>query len=234
MQTTRPQTMLRLMSGPAIAVLIASCLASAALAAQKTESLYEASLDINGDGKADKAVIVLFGPGRTDFHELTKERYGLSTDERVELWIFLGKGAQATDLAITPDFVKPDIIDPERTPWVQPLETNSSGSLMVSAAHQWGASKDWTEVLTIAFRRGELVVAGYDMGWSWNTWRADDSFQTLEGECAINFLTGKGTLTKDGGEPQPVDGAFELVKLKDWNQTHRPAACDFTVNDGDD
>lgn len=224
------QRLLQHISGLGIALLSAPHMA---LAAEKIEPLYEASVDIDRNGKRDKAVIVLIGPGRTDFHELTKERYGLSPDERVELRLYLGKGAQATDLSITPDFVKTNIVDLERTPWVQPLEANVNGSLIVSAAHQWGASKDWAEVVTIAFRDGDFVVAGYEMGWYWNTWLANDSLETLESECEINYLTGRGTLSKDGGDPKPIQEVFRLIKLKDWNADSRPTVCDFTVDDGD-
>ena len=70
-----------------------------AYADDKREALYDVVLDFNHDGVADRAVLVLVGPGRTDFGELTKERYGLSEGERVELAIYLGGGSAPVDPA---------------------------------------------------------------------------------------------------------------------------------------
>ena len=198
-----------------------------AFGAEKTEALYEASLDIDRDGKSDKAVIVLTGPGRSDFDELTRERYWLAETERADLWIYLGGGTDVTDLATRPDFIKKGLVNRERTPWIEPPKATAQGSLAISAAHQWGASKDWVEVLTIAFRKGDFVVAGYEMGWSWNSLLADGTFETLEGECEINFLTGKGTLAENGDGPKPLKGHFKPVKLKDWSDADRPRVCGF-------
>jgi hypothetical protein len=203
-------------------------------AAAKSEVLYQASLDINRDGKLDKAALVLVGPGRSDFHQLTKDRYGLSEDERIDLHIYLGKGGENADLRQQPDFVKQRIADPERVPWVQPLEVTKSGSLLISAAHQWGASRDWTEILTVVYRNGEPVVAGFTMGWYWNSLLADETFETLEGECDINFLTGSGTLTKDADKPQPIKAAFKPVKLVEWTSANIPQACDSWQSQDDD
>ncbi|MDB5551792.1 MAG: hypothetical protein JWL86_1776 [Rhizobium sp.] len=200
----------------------------------KSEVLYQTSLDIDRDGKPDKAALVLVGPGRTDFHELTRDRYGLGQDERVDLYIYLGKGGENADLRQRPDFIRQRIADPERVSWVQPLEVSKSGSLRISAAHQWGSSHDWTEILTVVYRNGEPVVAGFTMGWYWNSLLADDTFETLEGACDVNFLTGKGTLTKDEGKPKPIKGVFKPVKLADWTSAKIPPACDSWQSRDDD
>ena len=210
----------------ALALMAMPAAAAIAGTATKSEVLYQTSLDIDHDGRQDKAALVLVGPGRTDFHELTRDRYGLSADERVDLHIYLGKGGENADLGERPDFIKQRIADPERVPWVQPLDVGKSGSLLISAAHQWGASHDWTEIITVAYRNGEPVVAGFTMGWYWNSPLADDTFETLEGECDVNFLTGKGTLTKDTSTPKPIKGAFKTVKLADWTSARIPKACD--------
>jgi hypothetical protein len=215
-------------------ILATSAIPTVAAAATKNEVLYQISLDIDHDGKPDKAVLVLVGPGRTDFHELTRDRYGLSENERVDLYIYLGKGGENADLRQKPDFIKRQIADPERVPWVQPLEVSKSGSLLISAAHQWGASHDWTEILTVIYRKGEPVVAGFTMGWSWNSLLADDTFETLEGECDVNFLTGKGTLTRDPEGPQQIKAVFEPVKLRDWTSANIPKACHSWRSQDDD
>jgi hypothetical protein len=218
----------------ALALLAMPSTEAISAAATKNEVLYQTSLDIDRDGKTDKAALVLVGPGRTDFHELTQERYGLSEDERVDLYIYLGKGGENADVRQKPDFIKQQVADPERVPWVQPLEVSKSGSLQISAAHQWGASHDWTEILTIAYREGEPVVAGFTMGWSWNSLLADDTVETLEGECDVNFLSGKATLAKDADEPRPIKGLFKTVKLADWTSANIPKACDSWQSQDDD
>lgn len=200
----------------------------------KSEVLYQTSLDIDRDGKPDKVALVLVGPGRTDFHELTRDRYGLGGDERVDLYIYLGKGGENADLSRKPDFIKQRIADPERVPWIQPLEVSQSGSLLISAAHQWGASHDWTEILTVVYRNGEPVVAGFTMGWHWNSLLADNTFETLEGACDVNFLTGKGTLATDEGTPEPIKAVFKPVKLADWTSANIPEACDSWQSQDDD
>lgn len=218
----------------ALVLLAMPAIPTIAGAATKNEVLYQISLDIDRDSKPDKAALVLVGPGRTDFHELTSERYGLNEDERVDLYIYLGKGGENADLRQKPDFIKQQIVDPERVPWVQPLELSKSGSLLISAAHQWGASHDWTEILTVVYHNGEPVVAGFTMGWSWNSLLADDTYETLEGECDVNFLTGKGTLTKDVDKPRPIKGVFKPVKLADWTSAKIPQACDSWGSQHDD
>jgi len=210
----------------ALGLMTMSAAAAQAGTASKSEVLYQTSLDIDRDGRPDKAALVLVGPGRTDFHELTRDRYRLGADERIDLHIYLGKRGENAELNEWPDFVKQQIADPERVPWIEPLEVSQSGSLLISAAHQWGASHDWTEIMTVAYRNGEPVVAGFTMGWSWNSLLDDDTFETLEGECDVNFLTGKGTLAKAPSTPKPIKGVFKAVRLADWTSAKIPRACD--------
>ncbi|WP_394892954.1 hypothetical protein ACG873_15890 [Mesorhizobium sp. AaZ16] len=209
-----------------IAVLAA--FAPPALAEEKTEALYEATLDLDRDGKMDRAVLVLVGPGRTDFHPLTEERYGLSPGERVDLNIYLAGGEEKLDLSRKPSFAKKAIADTDRTPWVQPLESDGDGSLAVTSVYGWGASKTWGETLTIAYRDGEFVVADYAKDWDWNTHTADGNVETVIGGCEIDFLAGKGVVTQGlDEENQPIEGTFTPVKLADWTGDILPGACEF-------
>ena len=201
---------------------------STAFAEEKTEALYEIALDMDRDGKPDRAVLVLTGPGRTDFHPLTKERYGLSPGESVDLYIYLAGGGEKLDPSLEPSFVKKAIVDPERTPWVQPLESDGDGSLLITGVYGWGASKTWGETLTVSYREGEFVVAGYAKDWDWNTHAADGNVETEIGGCEIDFLAGTAVATQGlDEESRPIEGTFTPVKLADWTGDDLPEACEF-------
>lgn len=197
----------------------------------RTEALYDIALDIDHDGKMDRAVLVLVGPGRTDFHPLTAERYGLSEDESVDLYLYLGAGDEQIDLARKPSFVRKAIVDTKETSWVQPLERNGGGSLLVTSVYGWGARQSWGETLTVAYRKGEFLVAGYSRGWEWgNEVRKPDGgwdVETIIGGCDINFLSGKGVVSEGLDESKPIKGKFTPIKLADWSTADRPEACEF-------
>jgi hypothetical protein len=209
-------------------ILALAALAGPAFAEDKTEALYEIALDIDKDDKPDRAVLVLVGPGRTDFHPLTQERYGLGPDESLDLYVYLAGGEEQLDLSRQPSLLRKAIVDPERTPWVQPLESDGDGSLAVTSIYGWGASKTWGETLTIAHREGEFVVAGYAKDWDWNTHTADGNVETVIGGCKIDFLSGKGVVTQGlDEESQPIEATFTPVMLADWTGEDLPEACDF-------
>ena len=193
----------------------------------RAEALYDITLDIDNDGKTDRAVLVLMGPGRTDFDPLTLERYGLSGDESVDLHVYLAAGDEQIDFARKPSFVRKAIVDTEETSWVQPLGIAADGSLKVTSVYAWGASKTWGEKLTIVYRNGEFLVAGYARDWDWNSHLADGSVETLMGGCDIDFVSGKGVLLDGLDDSRPIDGKFAPVKLADWSTANRPEACEF-------
>lgn len=198
----------------------------------KQESLYEITLDIDHDGKSDRAVLVLVGPGRTDFDPLTKERYGLSEGESVDLYIYLGTGDEKLDLSRKPAFVKKAVVDREKTGWVQPLEKNDDGSLVVTSVYGWGARKSWGESLTIVHRGGDFLVGGYARDWEWSNEirKPDGEFdvETAIGGCDIDFLTGKAVASQGLDEEEtPIDGKFTPMKLADWPAEKMPEACEL-------
>jgi hypothetical protein len=225
---------MKTLSRHAVLFLIAALAAfpAPAFGEKKTEALYEVTLDIDKDGKADRAVLVLVGPGRTDFHPLTEERYGLSAGESVDLFVYLAAGDGKLDLSRQPSFLQKDIVDPERTSWVQPLESENDGSLIVTSVYGWGARQSWGESLTIVYRGGEFLVAGYTKDWEWSSEirKADGEWDvgTTIGGCEIDFLSGKGVQSEGlDGESEPIEGKFEPVRLADWSGGDLPDACDF-------
>ena len=87
------------------------------------------------------------------------------------------------------------------------------------------------EILTIAYRKGEFLVAGYSRGWEWGNEvrkpNGDWDVETTIGGCDINFLSGKGVVSDELDESNPIKGKFTPVKLPDWSTANRPEACEF-------
>ena len=198
-----------------------------AFADDKSSALFETKLDIDNDGRTDRAVLVLVGSDRTDVGPLTDELYAVGDGESVDLYLYLAVGDEELDLSRKPAVLKRKIVDPEETPWVQPLESKNSGSLVVTSCYGCGANKSWDQKLTIVYRGGEFVVAGYARDWDWNSHLADGSVETIMGGCEIDFLSGKGVVSEGLDEGKPIEGTFTPVKLADWSDARRPEACNF-------
>ena len=195
-----------------IAIAVAFVVTAPASAAEKREVLDEATLDIDNDGRMDRAVLV-----------------GDSGGGYVDLYIYLAAGDEKLDLLRPPDFLKKEITDGSIMD--RGLESKGKGSLAVTSCSGCGARKSSDETITIAFRSGEFLVAGYTRSWDWNSevHKADGSWdmETLMGGCDINYLTGKGAASQSLDEGKPLPEKFTPVKLSDWSEDKRPKACDF-------
>ncbi|MGX5801330.1 hypothetical protein ACWGS9_08810 [Bradyrhizobium sp. Arg314] len=163
---------------------------------------FELKLDIDQDGKTDRAVIMQ-EPG-----------------EAADLYIYLGE--DKADASRQADFVKKGLTED----LVIDLESKGKGSLSVTSCSGCGASKSTEETLTIVYRRGKFLVGGYSRNWDWNE-QTSSGVDTTLGDCDINYLTGKGTASKDLDDGKPIKGKFRPVPLKDWSSETRPKACDF-------
>ena len=104
---------------------------------------YEAVLDIDRDGRPDRAVLV-------------RRARGAGAD----LLIYLGGGSEALDLSRKPDIRKDDLAHGH----VMQLETNDKGSLLVRYGCG-GCSNDYETTLTIVQRGGDFFVAGFSYNW---------------------------------------------------------------------
>ncbi|MDX8524312.1 hypothetical protein RFM68_07330 [Mesorhizobium sp. MSK_1335] len=163
---------------------------------------FELKLDIDQDGKTDRAVVL---------QEL---------GEPADLYIYLDE--EKPDPAHRPDFVRKGLTEDR----IIDLESKGKGSLLVTSCFGCGASKSTEETLTIVHRNGKFLVGGYSRNWDWNR-QTSSGVETTLGDCDINYLTGKGTVSKDLEKGKPVKGKFEPVPLKDWSSEMRPKACDF-------
>ncbi|QND59160.1 hypothetical protein [Mesorhizobium huakuii] len=165
---------------------------------------FELKLDIDQNGKMDRAVAMQEPGGPAD------------------LYIYLAVGEDKLDPSRRPDFVKKGLTEDR----VIDLESKGKGSLAVTSCFGCGASKSTEDTLTIVYRRGQFLVGGYSRSWDWNQ-QASNGVETKVGECDINYLTGRGTVSKDLEAGTPIKGKFKPVPLKDWSTGRRPKACNF-------
>jgi hypothetical protein len=170
------------------------------------EPLYEVALDVDSDGRMDRAAIV----ERPD-------------SRQADLYIYQVAGDQKLDLSRQPTFLKREITEGR----VDGLESRGNGSLVIISCFGCGAIKSWAETLTIVHRGGEFLVAGYARDWDWNSHMADGTVNTIMGSCEIDFLAGRGAASDGLDDAQPVEGTFTPVKLSDWSADERPDICNF-------
>jgi len=155
---------------------------------------HEIALDIDNDGKMDRAVLV----------RNPTNRYG-------DLAIYLDAGTGTLDPSRKPAIVKTSLTDAR----INEFESKGKGSLVITYGCG-GCSNDYETTLTIVHRGGKFLVAGYT--YSWET--RDGS-----GSCDVNFLTGKGVMSRNLGKSRPIKGSFAPVPLADWSDDKRPKAC---------
>ena len=177
------------------------------------KALYAITLDIDHDGKLDRAVLVARSAG---FYASDKSSYMIGPDGRVDLYIYLGVGAKEPDPSRKPTLLKKDIVVGERDNQVFPLESRN-GSLVVKSA--FNLFSNWApETLTIVHRHGEFLVMRYV--YSFDLKNGD------QGACDIDFISGKGVASRGQAKAKPIKAKFRPIKLADWSNEKRPKGCD--------
>jgi hypothetical protein len=166
---------------------------------------FELTLDIDQDGKMDKAVVTQ------------------DLGEPADLSIYLAAGGEKLDLSRQPDFVRKALTEDR----IIDLESKGKGALAITSCFGCGASKSTEETLTVVYRLGKFLVGGYSRSWDWGEQKADGTVETTLGGCDINYLTGKGTVSKDLEDGRLIKGKFKPVPLKDWSYEKRPKVCEF-------
>lgn len=164
-----------------------------------TEPLGNITLDMDGDGKADRAVLV-----RNDLDSL-----------RADLSIYLGGGSEPVDLSR-----KPTILVESAVYGPNFFELSSSGSSLIVNGRCGGCSNDYDTTLTIVHRGGKLLVGGLTRSW--------ETKDEGAGSCDIDFLTGRGTMSRglnEDEQTEPVSETLEPIALADWSEDRIPEAC---------
>jgi hypothetical protein len=177
-----------------IGLAVVACVAAPAMAAP-LDDIHEAVLDIDQDGRSDRAALVRS-----------------AATGGLDLYIFSGAGDAKLDLSRKPTFLKASLA----TNLVLAFEQRGKGSLVVTTGCG-GCSNDWSITLTIVHRNGEYLVAGFTREWE---------TRNGAGTCDVNYLTGKGTMTRNGAKARPLSGKFAPIKLMDWSDEKRPKACE--------
>jgi hypothetical protein len=195
------------------------CAETSALAEAKRELLFEVKLDMNADGVMDQAVLILAGPGRDKTWDLSRGNYPLTTDDTVDLAIYLGQGDAPLDITKPPTLLKSNIADREYAGWLQSLEVVNKSSLKVGWNYQPGSTNDLQEQLTIAWRKGVFLVVGIDTYWE---------NKGENGNCQLNLSTGQGSRAQ--GEFPAAKPNFKAkvkpVRLDKWSAKTWPTQCD--------
>jgi hypothetical protein len=130
----------------------------------------------------------------------------------LDLSIYLGLGEGKLDLSRKPTFAKKDLA----SGLVLDFAAKGKGSLVITTGCG-GCSNDVSTTLTIVHRGGEFLVAGFTLAWD---------TRTGAGSCDVNFLTGKGTLSRNGSKARQLKGKFVPVKLAEWSEASQPKECE--------
>jgi hypothetical protein len=162
----------------------------------------------------DRAVLV--GVESAGSYGPDKGWFMFGADERVDLHIYLGAGDAPLDLSRKPSFLKPGIVRGERQNQIFPLQARN-GALIIKTAYN--LHSNWAqETLTIVHRGGDFLVAGFS--------REYDMKSGEQGGCDINFLAGKGAVSKGvDGKKRRLKVRAKPVKLAAWSARSIPKAC---------
>lgn len=187
----------------------------------QTKVISTIAVDFDGDGQMDRADLVQVNPEAGDTSLNSGQDFMVDASERVDLVLTLNAFSNK------PVFIKKQIVDPEEVFLVSALESKSKGSVSLRSCYGCGAMKSWDQTLTIAYRKGNFVVAGYSKSWELNFHTSDRNVDGKQGECDINYLTGRGTASHTADDAKPIKARFRMVKLSDWSGDKVPKACEF-------
>jgi hypothetical protein len=164
------------------------------------EPVYDIAIDLDNDGKLDRVAVV-------------QHQDSAGSD----LYVYLGQGDEKLDLTRKPDLFKKDIA----TERVADLEPGGEGSLLLTYGCG-GCSNDYETTLTIVYRGGKFLVAGFTQDW--------DTRDGI-GSCDINFLTGQAVASRGLEDRSTAERKFKPVKLTlaDWSEDDGAVACGFAA-----
>ena len=135
--------------------------------------------DWDGDGHGDRAALVDDEDGEIDLY----------------LVLASGEWEKMVDLVWSGSDVKPT------------LSINAAGSLVVHTANMGIGRHRWESKLTIAYRDGAFVIAGFDHSYH------DTLNEYPEVEFTANYLTGRSIKNKKVTKGKP-----RRIRVADWEQ----------------
>ncbi len=141
----------------------------------------------------------LDGDGRRDLARIVE-----SGPRDAALHIYFGIGDATPDAARKANVIKADIA----SNLLVGLEVRGGRSIVVTDSCG-GCTQSADTKLTIVHRGGKLIVAGLEIDWE---------FREESGRCNINFLTGRGEISKpSNGRPRPIRKRLKAVPLEKWD-----------------
>lgn len=187
----------------------------------QTKVISTIAVDFDGDGLMDRADLVQINPEAGDASLNGGQDFMVGASERVDLVLTFNA------VSNRPVFIKKQVVDPEAVFLVSALESKSKGSVSIHSCYGCGAMKSWDQTLTIAYRKGSFVVAGYSKSWEWYFHTSEGNVDGKQGECDINYLTGRGAASRSADEARPLKARFRMMKLSAWSDASVPKACNF-------
>jgi hypothetical protein len=159
--------------------------------------LREITLDIDRDGRRDRAVLA-----KND-----------DESSYVDLYIYLSDDADKPDRSRKPSIVKRHLASGH----VYEMASNGKGTLRVEV-RCGGCSNDYDTVFSIVYRAGDFLIGGLTRSWELR----DGSI----GSCDVNYQTGKAVASKGLPRRNKVIRAvLTPIKLADWSEQKTPGAC---------
>jgi hypothetical protein len=160
------------------------------------EATHQVTLDIDNDGRMDRAAIAEHRDVR-----------------QADLYIYLSVGEGKLDLSLPPHFLKENLT----TELVLGLDAGSEGSLTVTYGCG-GCSNDYETELAIAHRGGALLVAGFIYSWDTRYGIGSCEIDFIAGRK----ITTEGL---DHATPHEAPFPPERLLLADWSDERRLDAC---------
>lgn len=159
--------------------------------------------DFDSDGSKDRAVLIDSLHGMAD------------------LWLYLSsKGADLADANTRPSVFAVDVAW-VGSMWGQDAELlahGGSGLQIVSQNESIGRGR-WKQVLTLAFRKDTMRVAGFTYSWR------DTLDLANYGTCDVNYLAGRWELAIGDQPIKKLHTAFSALPVEQWKLDKTPEGC---------
>ncbi len=172
----------------------AFCLALGAAPAAAQDVIDSTLSDLNGDGMAERFTLLHYRDAARADLIIEDTGTGRITARRV---VWIGGAGQEPEL--------------DRAP---------NGSVRLISMNESIGRNRWRQTLTIAYRQGAYMVAGFTYDW----------YDTLDlgaaGRCDLNLLNGKGFLTEGQGPKRAIRHSEPPRPITTWTEDSPvPAIC---------
>ena len=171
--------------------------------------IFNVSGDFNHDGVTDRAALVVRLERDDPKKGFRGGNYLLDHNGQVDLFIYMGAGADVLNISRPPTFEKDNIIDQSRGfIWVTPPTINRAGSLLIHASQNEGAAFANDETLTWGFNgNAPPQLIGYDHSWN---------LRYSIGSCGVNIASGSAVRDPIDSPQIHYKVAVKPIPLAEW------------------